>query len=350
MKALFLDKKESLSLRDAQLPQELGANDVRIKIANVGICGSDVHYYLHGNIGNFVVKEPMVLGHEASGTICEVGSAVKDLKVGDRVCMEPGIPDYASRQTLQGLYNLDPEVRFWATPPIHGCLREAIVHPASLTFKLPDNVSFEEGALVEPLAIGVHSAKKARIAPGDTALVLGAGTIGLVTALAAVASGCSHVIVADSKQEKLDFIGKHMGAGTRLYLPVRAPGALFALGDLHAVMGDGELCGTGLEICGEVKVRFDLIKNRKLDWPVLETKDDWHVFASSLDYTEALVAATRQMQELMSPAYGWDATDVFFYLSLAGEAAINQGCQPCPVPMVLRVSAPRRPERPLIAK
>ncbi len=143
---------------------------------------------------------------------------------------------------------------------------------------------------------------------------------------------------------------KHMGAGTRLYLPVRAPGALFALGDLHAVMGDGELCGTGLEICGEVKVRFDLIKNRKLDWPVLETKDDWHVFASSLDYTEALVAATRQMQELMSPAYGWDATDVFFYLSLAGEAAINQGCQPCPVPMVLRVSAPRRPERPLIAK
>ena len=143
---------------------------------------------------------------------------------------------------------------------------------------------------------------------------------------------------------------KHMGEGTRLYLPVRAPGALFALGDLHAVMGDGELCGTGLEICGEVKVRFDLIKNRKLDWPVLETKDDWHVFASSLDYTEALVAATRQMQELMSPAYGWDATDVFFYLSLAGEAAINQGCQPCPVPMVLRVSAPRRPEKPLIAK
>jgi D-xylulose reductase len=226
MKALFLDKKESLSLRDAQLPQELGANDVRIKIANVGICGSDVHYYLHGNIGNFVVKEPMVLGHEASGTICEVGSAVKDLKVGDRVCMEPGIPDYASRQTLQGLYNLDPEVRFWATPPIHGCLREAIVHPASLTFKLPDNVSFEEGALVEPLAIGVHSAKKARIAPGDTALVLGAGTIGLVTALAAVASGCSHVIVADSKQEKLDFIGKHYAGRISTFN--------ISTGDLHA--------------------------------------------------------------------------------------------------------------------
>ena len=209
MKALFLDKQDSLSLRDDPLAQELGANDVRIKIANVGICGSDVHYYLHGRIGGFVVNEPMVLGHEASGTIIEVGSAVKNLKIGDRVCMEPGIPDYASRETLQGMYNLDPDVRFWATPPIHGCMRESIVHPANLTFKLPDNVSFEEGALVEPLAIGVHSVKKARVAPGDTALVLGAGTIGLVTALAAIAGGCSHVIVADSKQEKLDFIRQH---------------------------------------------------------------------------------------------------------------------------------------------
>lgn len=143
---------------------------------------------------------------------------------------------------------------------------------------------------------------------------------------------------------------KYMGAGARLYLPVSVPGALFALGDLHAVMGDGELCGTGLETCGEVAVRFDLIKKRKLDWPVLETKDSWHVFASSLDYTEALVTATRQMQDLMSPAYGWDATDVFFYLSLAGEAAINQGCQPCPVAMILRVSAPKRPGKPLLGK
>ena len=212
MKALFLDKTDLLSLRDEPLLQPLGDNDVRIKIVNVGICGSDVHYYRHGRIGGFVVDEPMVLGHEASGTVVETGLAVKNLKVGDRVCMEPGIPDYGSRETLRGMYNLDPDVRFWATPPIHGCLRETIVHPANLTFKLPDNVSFEEGALVEPLAIGVHAAKKARVAPGDTALVLGAGTIGLVTALAAIAAGCSHVIVADSKQEKLDFIRDHYDA------------------------------------------------------------------------------------------------------------------------------------------
>jgi D-xylulose reductase len=212
MKALFLDKTESLSLRDDPLYQPLGDNDVRIKIANVGICGSDIHYYRHGRIGGFVVDAPMVLGHEASGTVVETGRAVKHLQAGDRVCMEPGIPGCGSRQTLQGLYNLDPEVRFWATPPVHGCLRESVVHPANLSFKLPGNVDFEEGALVEPLAIGVHSAKKARIVPGDTALVLGAGTIGLVTALAAAAAGCSHVIVADSKQEKLDFVRAHYDA------------------------------------------------------------------------------------------------------------------------------------------
>ncbi len=211
MKALLLEKPHTISLADLPLYQEMGDNDVRIKIANVGICGSDVHYYQHGRIGDFIVNEPMVLGHEASGTVIAVGSQVKHLKVGDRVCMEPGIPDANSRETMIGMYNLDPAVRFWATPPIHGCMCENVVHPANLTFKLPDNVSFEEGALVEPLAIGVHSAKKARIVPGDTALVLGAGTIGLVTALAAIAAGCSHVIVADTKQEKLDFVNKHYG-------------------------------------------------------------------------------------------------------------------------------------------
>jgi len=123
--------------------------------------------------------------------------------------MEPGIPNFKSVETLKGMYNLDPAVRFWATPPIHGCLRETVVHPASLTFKLPDNVSFHEGALVEPVAIGVWAAKKARIAPGDIALVIGGGTIGIVTALAAESSGCSKVYIADIKKGKLEFINQH---------------------------------------------------------------------------------------------------------------------------------------------
>ena len=208
MKAVVLEKKGEVSLRDIDVRDEISPDDVRIKPVAVGICGSDVHYYREGNIGDFVVREPMILGHEASGVITEVGARVKHLKVGDRVCMEPGIPNFKSTETLEGMYNLDPEVVFWATPPVHGCLRESVVHPGSLTFKLPDNVSFHEGALVEPVAIGMHSANKAQISSGDTALVMGAGTIGIVTALAAGASGCSKVFIADIKKEKLDFVGR----------------------------------------------------------------------------------------------------------------------------------------------
>jgi D-xylulose reductase len=209
MKALVLEEKKKLSLRDFPINETVGPDDVRIAIKACGICGSDVHYYLEGRIGDFVVNEPMILGHEASGVVLEAGANVKNLKAGDRVCMEPGIPDFKSAETLKGIYNLDPAVRFWATPPIHGCLRETVVHPASYTCKLPDNVSFHEGALVEPVAIGTWAAKKAKIAPGDTALVIGGGTIGIVTALAAESSGCSKVYIADIKKGKLDFINRH---------------------------------------------------------------------------------------------------------------------------------------------
>ena len=204
MEALVLEQKDKLSLRDIALDEPLGERDVRIKMHTVGICGSDVHYYTHGRIGPFVVEEPMVLGHEAAGTVVEVGSAVKHLAVGDRVCMEPGIPDPNSQASRLGMYNLDPAVRFWATPPIHGILRPTVVHPAEYTFKLPDNVSFAEGAMVEPLAVGMHAANKAGIQPGDLAVVAGAGPIGMVTAMAALAGGCSRVVMTDVQQPKLD--------------------------------------------------------------------------------------------------------------------------------------------------
>jgi D-xylulose reductase len=204
MQALVLEQTKQLSLREIKIEETLGPHDVRIAIRNVGICGSDVHYYQHGRIGPFVVQEPMVLGHEASGNVVEIGSQVTHLKVGDRVCMEPGIPDPNSRATRLGMYNLDPAVRFWATPPIHGVLRPSVVHPANFTFRLPDNVSYAEGAMVEPLAIGMHAANKAQIRPGDLAVVMGAGTIGMMATLAALAGGCSRVVITDVQQPKLD--------------------------------------------------------------------------------------------------------------------------------------------------
>jgi D-xylulose reductase len=204
MKALLLKEKGKLAILDMPFDEKLGPDDVLIKMHTVGICGSDVHYYTHGKIGNFIVNEPMVLGHEAAGTVIEVGKNVKSLKAGDRICMEPGVPDLRSRTTMEGMYNLDPDVIFWATPPIHGCLRETVVHPAMFCFKLPDNVSYAEGALIEPLSVGLQAVKKANVKPGDVALVTGCGTIGLLAGLAALAGGCSKVIITDVIQPKLD--------------------------------------------------------------------------------------------------------------------------------------------------
>lgn len=208
MDALVLERQHKLSIRDIEVQEVLGPHDVRIALRTVGVCGSDVHYYENGRIGQFIVREPMILGHEAAGRVVEVGSEVHHLQVGDRVCMEPGIPDPNSRATRLGIYNLDPAVRFWATPPVHGVLRPTVVHPAAFTFKLPPNVSYEEGAMVEPLAVGMHAANKAQIRPGDVAVVIGAGPIGILNALAALAGGCSHIIITDVQQPKLDIAAK----------------------------------------------------------------------------------------------------------------------------------------------
>lgn len=214
MRALVLERVRELSLRDIDLPTEPGPGEVKIEIATVGVCGSDVHYYTHGRIGPFVVNAPMVLGHEASGTVVEVGEGVAGLKRGDRVCMEPGIPDLASRASKLGLYNVDPSVRFWATPPIHGVLTSTVVHPAAFTYKLPDHVSFAEGAMVEPFAVGLQASARARIAPGDLAVVIGAGPIGIMIALAALASGCSQVIIADMLADKLAIAAQYPNVTT----------------------------------------------------------------------------------------------------------------------------------------
>lgn len=211
VRALVLERQHELTIRDIDLPLDVGPGMVKIAIHTVGVCGSDVHYFTHGKIGPFVVNAPMVLGHEAAGTIVEIGAGVTHLKVGDRVCMEPGIPDPNSRASRLGMYNIDPAVTFWATPPDHGVLTAEVVHPANYTFKLPDSVSFAEGAMVEPFAVGMQAAAKARIAPGDTAVVLGAGPIGTMVAIAALAGGCARVIVADLAQPKLDIAARYQG-------------------------------------------------------------------------------------------------------------------------------------------
>ena len=183
---------------------EVKPDEVLVKLEYVGICGSDMHYYETGAIGNYVVEPPFVLGHEPGGTVVEVGSNVKHLKVGDRVALEPGKTCGKCEFCRSGKYNLCPDVIFFATPPVDGVFQEYVAHEAALCFKLPDNVSTLEGALIEPLAVGFHAANQGNAHAGQTAVVMGAGCIGLVSMMALKAEGVSKVYVVDVMQKRLD--------------------------------------------------------------------------------------------------------------------------------------------------
>jgi len=180
------------------------ANEVLVKLEYVGICGSDMHYYETGAIGAYVVEPPFVLGHEPGGVVVEVGEDVKHLKVGDRVALEPGKTCGHCEFCKTGRYNLCPDVVFFATPPVDGVFQEYVAHEADLCFKLPENVSTLEGALIEPLAVGFHAANQGGAHAGQTAVVMGAGCIGLVSMMALKAEGVSKVYVVDIMQKRLD--------------------------------------------------------------------------------------------------------------------------------------------------
>ena len=192
--------KMGFETRPIPIPKD---NEVLVKLEYVGICGSDLHYYADGKIGNYIVKPPFVLGHEAGGTVVEVGKAVSHLKIGDRVALEPGKTCGSCEYCKQGKYNLCPDVVFFATPPIDGVFQEYVAHVADLCFKLPDNVSTLEGALIEPLSVGFHAAGQGEAKVGQRALVFGAGCIGLVTTMALKAMGVSEVYVSDVLDSRL---------------------------------------------------------------------------------------------------------------------------------------------------
>jgi len=169
----------------------------------VGICGSDVHYWTHGRIGDFVVKAPMIIGHESAGQVVEVGPGVTHVKAGDRVTLEPGVPCRACSHCRSGKYNLCPDIEFFATPPVHGSLATYVVHAADYVYKLPENVTFEEGAMCEPLSVGVYSCQRSHVEPGNRIAILGAGPIGLIIMLTARAFGAEHVVITDVSEERL---------------------------------------------------------------------------------------------------------------------------------------------------
>ncbi|CAF0784808.1 unnamed protein product [Adineta steineri] len=208
--ALVLHKIDDLRLEPFPV-SEPKDGEVLIEMQSVGICGSDVHYWKWGAIGDFIVRAPMVLGHESAGKVIKLGPNVKNLKEGDRVTIEPGVPCRRCDFCKTGRYNLCPDVVFLATPPVHGSIARYHTHAADFCFKLPDHVSYEEGAFCEPLSVGVHACRRAGVTIGSKVLITGAGPIGLVSMLAAKAMGADAIIMTDISQSRLDF-AKKIGA------------------------------------------------------------------------------------------------------------------------------------------
>ncbi len=223
------------------------ADEVLVKLDYVGICGSDLHYYESGRIGDYIVEPPFVLGHEPGGVVVEVGSDVKDLKVGDRVALEPGKTCGKCEFCRTGRYNLCPDVVFFATPPVDGVFQEYVAHEAALCFKLPDNVDTMEGALMEPLSVGFHAAKQAGAEFGQTAVVTGSGCIGLCTMMALKALGVDDVYVVDVMQKRLD---KALELGATAVINGAQEDAVARIKELTGGRGvDIALDTSGTEIC-----------------------------------------------------------------------------------------------------
>jgi L-iditol 2-dehydrogenase len=206
----ILYKKGDLRLENQAIPEPKD-DEVLLRMAAVGICGSDVHYWVNGEIGDFIVKAPMIIGHEAAGVVAKCGKNVKHLKEGDRVAIEPGVPCRRCDHCKVGKYNLCPDIAFCATPPFHGNLRRYYTHDAAFCYKLPEHVTLEEGALLEPLSVGVHACRRAGVTLGSHVLICGAGPIGLVTLLVARSMGAAKIILTDLDANRLS-VAKELGA------------------------------------------------------------------------------------------------------------------------------------------
>ena len=210
VRAAVLMKARELAFEERPAPTP-GPGEVAVAVRHCGVCGSDVHYYLDGRIGDMVVESPLVLGHEFAGTVTELGEGVEGFEVGQLVAVQPGVPCGACRMCRAGRYNLCPDVSFAGTPPIDGALTELFVTAADFVYPLPDGLTTEDGALVEPLACGVHAVERAGVTLGDRVAILGSGPIGLMVSVACQAAGATVVLATDLVDPRLQ-MAQEMGA------------------------------------------------------------------------------------------------------------------------------------------
>jgi len=208
MRASYLVEPGEVALRNTDVPA-LDSDQVLVQVAAVGVCGSDVHFYQHGKLGPFVVDQPLILGHELSGVIAAVGSDVDPSRIGQRVAVEPQRPCGKCAQCNSGRYNLCPEMIFFATPPVDGAFCEYVAIQSKFAYEIPDSISFNAAALIEPLSVAIWALQRAEIKAGSTVLIAGAGPIGVIVAQAAKAMGATEIIITDISEDRLAFALKN---------------------------------------------------------------------------------------------------------------------------------------------
>jgi L-iditol 2-dehydrogenase len=276
-RAAVLHGVHDLRIDDIPAPQP-GPRQVLVEVRAVGVCGSDVHYYEHGRVGAHVVREPLILGHEAGGVVVGLGPGATRHQVGQRVALEPGVPCGACRQCRAGRYNLCPEVRFFATPPVHGAFCNYVTIHEDFAFALPDGVSDDAGALIEPLSVGIWACRKAGLQGGEHVLVTGAGPIGLLAMQAALALGATQVTVADINPHRLDLAartgatrtldlrGRPLGeAGVEVDVLLECSGHPAALADgIRSLRPAGVAVAVGMGPGEEAAVPLAFVQNREI--------------------------------------------------------------------------------------
>ena len=274
-RAAVLEQARTIRLEDAPVPRP-GEREVLVEVRSVGVCGSDVHYYEEGRIGDFVVRAPLVLGHEASGVVVEQGPHADRLQPGTLVAIEPGVPCRSCPQCRGGRYNLCPDVRFLATPPVHGAFARYLTAPEDFCYPVPQSLPADAAALVEPLSVGIWACRKAGAGLGDRVLVTGAGPIGLLAALAARAAGAVPT-VCDINQDRLARaaqLGIQQTADLRRSTPrelgpydafIECTGAEGVAGEgLRALQPGGRAVLVGMSAHDELRLPLSVLQTREL--------------------------------------------------------------------------------------
>jgi L-iditol 2-dehydrogenase len=331
-RAAVLVRPSEIVVEERPVPTP-GPREVLVEIAAVGVCGSDVHYYEHGRIGPHVVRAPLVLGHESAGRVVELGGEVTRHAVGDRVTLEPGVPCGRCRECRAGRYNLCPDVVFFATPPIDGAFANYVAIHEDFAFALPDSLSDEAGALMEPLSVGIWACRKGGVTAGDRVLVTGAGPIGLLAMQVALAFGATQVEISDMSEPRLE-LARRTGATRALHAGADTPGEADVLiecsgnnaalqAGVSALRPAGVAVVVGMGPGETAEIPLSLIQNREI-WLTGTFR-----YANTYPTAIALAASGRvDLEAIVTGHYPLDETEAALRAGLEDPANVKAVVHP----------------------